>query len=69
MAQKIQYNKEDNILSIRFGKARSVDSDINGNVVIDYDKNGKVVGLDIMKFNLSNFVPLRQWQKLAIEAR
>lgn len=56
MAPKIRYNQEEEILSIRFKKSKSVDSDIQGNVVIDFGKNGEVINIDIMKINLNNFV-------------
>lgn len=38
-----------------FGKTKSSDSDINGNVVIDYDKNGRIVRLNIYDFSFDDF--------------
>lgn len=56
MKPKITYDKKANIISIRFGKKRSIDSDIKGNIVIDYDKSGEIVGIDIMGVSLEEFV-------------
>jgi uncharacterized protein YuzE len=53
--QKISYDKESGVLSIEVKKARSVDSDIRGNVVIDYDKNGDVVRINFYDFNFRSF--------------
>ena len=52
---KISYDKESRVMSIELGKAKSVDSDISGNVVIDYDKNGKVARINFYEFNFDNF--------------
>lgn len=49
------YDRDTHILSIRFSKKKSIDSDIQDNVVIDYDKEGKVVNIDIMETSLSDF--------------
>lgn len=51
----IKYDKEAKILSIRVSDKKSVDSDAKGNVVIDYDKNGNVVNIDVMKISLDEF--------------
>lgn len=67
MSPKIAYNKKNSILSIRIGKAKSVDSDIHGNVVVDYDEKGSIVSIDIMSVNLNHFIPVRHMSKLAIE--
>lgn len=69
MASKIHYHKDEKILSLRFRNTKSVDSDIEGNVVIDYDRQGKVVKVEIMHFNLNDFIPLRQFHQLAAQAR
>lgn len=58
MARKnpsIAYDVESNILSIRLSKDKSVDSDIYGNVVVDYGKDGHPVNIDIMNISLSEF--------------
>lgn len=68
MSPKIQYNKKNAILSFRFSKDKSVDSDIKGNVVIDYDKKGNIVNIDLMQINMADFVPIKQLQKFAIKA-
>ena len=53
--KKINYDKEVKILNLRLGSGKSVDSDVKGNVVVDYDKNGEIVNIEIMKVNLDEF--------------
>lgn len=55
MDRKINYDKETKILSIRLGGGKSADSDARGNVVVDYDKSGKIVNIEIMNVNLEEF--------------
>lgn len=55
MKPQIKYDSKVNILRINFSKNNSVDSDIKGNVVIDYDRNGNIVNLEIMDIDLSEF--------------
>lgn len=55
---KIELDKEARILSIRFSKRKSVDSHIQENVVVDFDKGGNVVNIEIMNFSLKEFKPL-----------
>jgi uncharacterized protein YuzE len=55
MKPQIKYDSKVNILSIRFSKKKSVDSEVKDNVVIDYDQNGDIVNLEIMKINLAEF--------------
>ena len=54
-SQKISYDKDSQVLSIEMKKAKSVDSDIQGNAVIDYDKNGEVVRINFYNFSFDNF--------------
>lgn len=49
---KINYDPEVGILSIRISKKKSTDSDIFNNCVIDYDKDGQVVNIDVMDIDL-----------------
>mgnify|MGYP001616286707 CR=1 FL=1 len=56
---KISYDKESEVLSMDFIKSKSSDSDINGNVVIDYDKNGKIVRLNVYSFSFDDFQEVR----------
>lgn len=69
MFPKINYHKQEKILSFRFSLKKSIDSDIKGNVVIDYDKNGAVVNIDVMKVNLENFVPTKELSSFFIKAK
>lgn len=52
---KIEYDKESNVLSVEMGKVKSVDSDIQGNVVIDYDKKGKIARINLYDFSFDDF--------------
>jgi uncharacterized protein YuzE len=60
MKPKIKYDPKSNILSIRLSKKKSVDSEIKGNIVIDYDENGEIVNIEIMKINLEEFGQIKQ---------
>ena len=53
--QKIIYDKENGVLVIELKRAKSVDSDIQGNAVIDYGKNGEVVRLNLYSFSFEAF--------------
>ena len=52
---KISYDRGSQVLSIEMKKAKSVDSDIQGNAVIDYDKKGDVVRISFYNFSFDNF--------------
>lgn len=52
---KISYDKESRVMSIELGKNKSVDSDIHGNVVIDYDEHGKAVRVNFYEFSFDAF--------------
>jgi len=52
---KISYDKKSKVLSIAVKKAKSADSDIHGNIVIDYDKKGAIVRVNFYDFNFKNF--------------
>lgn len=52
---KIKYDKDVEILSLHLSDKKSVDSDMRGNVVIDYDKDGKVVNVEIMNISMEEF--------------
>jgi uncharacterized protein YuzE len=70
MKSKIKYDKESNTLTIRFSNKRSVDSEIRGNVVIDYDENREIIKIEIMEITLDefkktkHFTPLREFIKV-----
>ena len=57
---KISYNKEAKVLSVEMRKMKSVDSDIHDNIVIDYDKRGKVVRVNFYDFNFDAFQESRK---------
>lgn len=56
ISPKIHYDPKVKILSIRIRKQKSVDSDIHGNVVLDYDKEGNLVNIDVMDMNLEKLM-------------
>ncbi len=67
MAPKIYYNPKEKILSLRLSQARSVDSDVQDNVVVDYDKEGRVVNVEVMEINLRDFMPIGDFSRLAVK--
>lgn len=52
---KILYDKESQVLSWQLKKGKSVDSDIQGNVVIDYNRAGKIVRINFYHMNFEDF--------------
>ena len=52
---KVTYNKDAKILSFRLNSKKSVDSDVQENVVIDRDKDGMIVNIEIMDVGMSEF--------------
>ncbi len=58
---KIKYDKDVKILSIRLSNKKSVDSGVSENIVVDYDKDGKVVNLDIMNISLDEFLRVKSF--------
>lgn len=66
---KVSYDREAKILSIRLSKTRSADSDVRGNVVLDYDAKGDLVNVDIMRVSLSEFGRTGAFRALVSMAR
>ncbi len=52
---KILYDKNSKVLSVEIVKGKSVNSDIQGNVVIDYDKKGRIVRFNLYDFDFGAF--------------
>ena len=52
---KILYDKNSQVLSLEIGKGEGVDSDIQGNIVLDYDKKGKIVRINLYDFSFDQF--------------
>ncbi len=52
---KIVYDKGGRVLSVEIGREKSVDSDMQGNVVLDYDKSGKIVRINLYDFSFDEF--------------
>lgn len=59
MYPKITYDKEARVLRIQIRPGKSADSDMERNTVIDYDKKGNIVNLEIMSFGLDEFKAVR----------
>ncbi len=51
----VSYDKESRIFSLAVEGATSVDSDIRGNAVIDYDENGEIARIDLHNFSFDEF--------------
>ncbi len=70
---KIIYDKESQVLSWQLQAGKSVDSDIDDNVVIDYGKNGKIMRINFYNFSLENFkkhkANFKQLHNLALQVR
>lgn len=69
---KITYDPESRILSLRLSNARSVDSDVHDNIVIDYDARGNPVNIEIMDCALSEFrrvAPVRRYVRTRNQSR
>ena len=60
---KIYHDRENNVLSIEMKKAKSVDSDIQGNAVIDYDHRGNIVRINLYQFSFDAFRRSRRAMK------
>ena len=60
---KIKYDPGVNILSLKLSRKKSVDSDIQENVVVDYDKDGNVVNIDIMDFSIEEFSRVKEFSR------
>ena len=52
---KISYDPEVEILTIRFSKKQSTESELWDNVVLDYDSEGHLVNIDVMDIRLEDF--------------
>lgn len=52
---KIEYDKQSKVLSVTLKSTKSVDSEIEGNVVIDYDKKGSVTKINFYSFSFHDF--------------
>lgn len=52
---KVHYDSESQVFSIQMSQKKSADSDIQGNLVVDYDSQGKIVKINIYQVNFENF--------------
>ena len=51
----ISFDEESRIMNIKVSVKKSVDSDVYGNMVVDYDKNGQITNIDLMDFSMKEF--------------
>ena len=63
---KIEYDSQAKILKLRIKDTKSVDSDIKGNVVLDYDTKGNLVNIDVMEVNLDDLAKLAESTELKV---
>ena len=61
---KIIYDAASKVLSVEIEKKKSMDSDIQGNVVIDYDKQGKIIRINLYDFSFDSFREIRKVLKI-----
>lgn len=52
---KLNYDRGNKVFSVEVKKIKSVDSDIYDNIVIDYDKNGGIVRINLYDFSFEEF--------------
>lgn len=57
---KVYYDPEVKILNIRVKKGKIIDSDMQGNCVIDYDKNGDIVNIEVLEINLEEILKAKK---------
>ncbi|HZX19513.1 MAG TPA: DUF2283 domain-containing protein [archaeon] len=63
---KVSYDKQANALYIKFSNAKYFESDeIKEGMVLDKDKNGKVIGLEIL--DASERLPRKLFKKKSFE--
>lgn len=56
----IHYDRGSRVLSIEMKRVKSVDSDIRGNVVVDYDRHGNIVRINLYQFSFDAFRKARK---------
>ena len=52
---KISYDKESEVMLVEIKGGKSVDSEIHGNIVIDYDKKGDAMRVNFYGFSFDSF--------------
>lgn len=57
---KVYYDPEVKILNISIKKGKIIDSDMQGNCVIDYDKNGDIVNIEVLEINLEEILKAKK---------
>ncbi len=66
MKPRIKYDKKVNILSLRISNKKSTDSEVQDNLVVDYDKEGNIVNLDIMDVNIGEFSKVKEFARSGV---
>ncbi len=57
---KIECDQESKVLMLTLKKGKSVDSEVKGNVVLDFDPKGELVRLEVMDVNLEAFLKAKE---------
>lgn len=57
---KVYYDPEVKILNIQVKKGKIIDSDMQGNCVIDYDKNGNIVNIEVLEINIEEILKAKK---------
>lgn len=52
---KILYDKESEVLLLEMKRVKSADSDIQDNMVVDYDEKGDIVRINLYDFSFASF--------------
>lgn len=52
---KVTYDREAKILLFHLSSKKSIDSDVQDNVVVDRDKDGNIVNIEIMDIGIDQF--------------
>lgn len=56
---KLKYDKETDILYIRFNNLKIVESDEKNGVIIDYSEKGEVVAIEVLAASKNENTPLK----------
>ncbi len=65
--RQINYKPDLKILSIRFKNAKSADSEVIDNVVLDFDDSGHIVNIDVMDVNIEEIACIKKGSGLKIK--
>ncbi len=55
MKPAISFDQESEALSIKLSDKPVADSDVQDNIILDYDKDGTIVAINVYKFSFESF--------------